>query len=1093
MTRDDAFVRETRDHLRTLTNGLVDVERGAADRERIADLLRTAHTLKGNCGVAGLDGASRLAHAVEDLLSALGDGSRSIPPELIDAALSALDDVDSILAEYAADGAVTVDPEPSVATLRERIGRFVAAAGDPPASTPDRSASEAGGTAGDGTATAEFDASVEEALAQASEFDDLEALLGEMDDGDEVGDEVGEWGSFDDEPGFEFDQQVDAPGAADGEPSARSADVSGGGGPADSDGPAGRSAAGAAGTDPPVVGREDDGDDETTPGFADGFEAIRDDVEGGDLDDLQRDIDAAQFGEFDDDDDLTIQELIEGDLTDDAADGAEAASADAADAVDAEDAADAVAAEGAVDAEDAVDVGDAGDPASARTAPGETARGSDDDLGRGTGHAAESSVDADGPPSTEAVGEADGARAAAAEAGAEDAAEATTETAEGDPDASVAPGEDAPGTVAADTGDGTAESGGPDAGEGAVADAEPDAVDAAAEPDAVDAAAEPGDGDDSAEPDAVDAAAEPGDGDDAGPAPGDRDDVAGAVDVGVSEAAVDADQSDPGDGAASAPTEGGLGADPFDDVAVDEGAGGADPDAVDLPEVDAFEAFDPDLGAFDGEGPGFDGVDAGFGDGDEGFDGAGADDVGFVRDEDTVEFESRFLDRFVDAAEVAGAVPLVQRAATTIEESDLDGDRFFVGTADRDRPGPSRRTDPVESISVDVDNVDTLLNLVEDLALTQLDLERRAEGDGVEETLSALDSVTADLRKTVMDLRLMPLSTVVGGLPRAVRDIARAQDKRVSFEVDDEGVHLDRGIVDRLGDPLVHLVRNAVDHGIEPPDERVRKNKSREGTVALRARRDRDRAIIEVEDDGRGIGAEAIRARAVEADVVTEAEADSMPLNEVYDLIFEPGFSTAEEVTEVSGRGVGMDVVARAVSALDGSVEVRSEPDAGTTVRLTLPVSVAISEVLFVSAGGERFGLPVSAVAGVAGLDELTVEDGAVTDWGDDEVVGWDAAAAGIDSGGHPVSTALRRASDPVPLVDLGEAMEAPGAAGSGEAVVRVDPEARPLALRCDEIHEAREVVVRPYEGLLGGVPGVSGATALGDGRLVNVIDVTTL
>ncbi|WP_240334662.1 chemotaxis protein CheA [Halorussus sp. MSC15.2] len=208
----------------------------------------------------------------------------------------------------------------------------------------------------------------------------------------------------------------------------------------------------------------------------------------------------------------------------------------------------------------------------------------------------------------------------------------------------------------------------------------------------------------------------------------------------------------------------------------------------------------------------------------------------------------------------------------------------------------------------------------------------------------------------------MPLETAIDAIPRTVRDVARSQGKEVELVVSDADVELDRSIVDRLRDPLVHLARNAVDHGIESPEEREAVGKAPEGTVAISAERVGDEVVVELSDDGRGVNAQAVRERAVENGVVTPAEAEQLSDDETYDLLFEPGFTTSEEVTDVSGRGVGMDVVNRTVADLNGSVTVESDPGVGTTVRLRVPVSIALTEVLFVEAADQTFGVPMAAV-----------------------------------------------------------------------------------------------------------------------------------
>jgi len=287
-----------------------------------------------------------------------------------------------------------------------------------------------------------------------------------------------------------------------------------------------------------------------------------------------------------------------------------------------------------------------------------------------------------------------------------------------------------------------------------------------------------------------------------------------------------------------------------------------------------------------------------------------------------------------------------------------------------------------------------------------------------------------------------------------VRDTARAQDKRVSLDVSGREVGLDRSVIDRIGAPLVHIVRNAVDHGIESPEGREAVGKDLQGTVEVRAERVRDGVVIEIEDDGRGIDVDAVRQRVVDNDLLSADEAADLPAEELYPYVFEPGFSTAEEVTDVSGRGVGMDVVDRVTSDLGGSVEVESTPGEGTTVRLRLPITVAVAEVMFVQSGEERYGIPMTAIGEVEPLD-----------------------AGETDR----------------PLVRLAEALDTPGTHAESGVAVRLRPETRDAALHCDRVVETREVVIRPFEGALGEVPGVSGATLLGDGELVNIIDVATI
>jgi two-component system chemotaxis sensor kinase CheA len=378
-----------------------------------------------------------------------------------------------------------------------------------------------------------------------------------------------------------------------------------------------------------------------------------------------------------------------------------------------------------------------------------------------------------------------------------------------------------------------------------------------------------------------------------------------------------------------------------------------------------------------------------------------------------------------------------------------------------------------QSIRVDVDSLDRMLNLVEGLVTSRARLRRalieNEPREVLEDELDDLEDVTSELQDTVMDVRLVPLRTAVNKLPRIVRDVAREQDKEVAFEMAGEDVELDRSILDEIGDPLVHLVRNAVDHGIEAPGVREEAGKDPEGSVELRAIRERDRVTIEVEDDGAGIDADAVRDAAVEEGIHTRSEVDSMDDADVHDLIFHAGFSTASEVTDVSGRGVGMDVVAETVDRLDGTVSVDSEVGEGTTITMELPVTLAIAEVLFVDVGGEEYGIPIKTVDEIGPVVGVETQDG-------QEVL--------VSDGGENERELIR----------LDDALSTPGRSDPNSGMlVHLRDDVREAAIHCDSVREQQEVVVKPFEGVLGDVPGIGGASVLGDGDVVNILDVETL
>jgi len=408
------------------------------------------------------------------------------------------------------------------------------------------------------------------------------------------------------------------------------------------------------------------------------------------------------------------------------------------------------------------------------------------------------------------------------------------------------------------------------------------------------------------------------------------------------------------------------------------------------------------------------------------------------------------------------------------DEGAADGDDAGDNAADTDEDGDTGSTNgssrEISSVRVDVDQLDDLHGLVEQLVTSRIKL-RRAVDDGdvgsATDTLGELDKITGNLQNTVMDMRLIPMRKVISKFPRLVRDLAREQEKEIDFRMEGQDIELDRTILTEISDPLMHILRNAVDHGIEPPAEREQAGKDREGSIELRASRERDHVTITVEDDGRGLDVDELRDKALEKGVRSEAELDSMEDSEVYDLVFHPGFSTADEVTDVSGRGVGMDVVHSTVKQLDGSVNVESEYGEGTTVTLRLPVTVAIVKVLFVEVGDEEYGIPIKNIDEVSRVPTVkTINE-------------------------EPM---IEHDDDIYPVVDLADELAVPGETKNGDGMLlRIRKSERRAALRCDAVNKQEEVVVKPLEGVLSGIPGLSGTAVLGDGNIVPILDVVTL
>ncbi len=422
--------------------------------------------------------------------------------------------------------------------------------------------------------------------------------------------------------------------------------------------------------------------------------------------------------------------------------------------------------------------------------------------------------------------------------------------------------------------------------------------------------------------------------------------------------------------------------------------------------------------------------------------------------------------------DVSASVKEPTAEASAIEESTAEASAGVEAPPETETADASKSSavDEIQSVRVDVDQLDDLHGLVEQLVTSRIKLRRsieQAELGSASDNLDELDKITSSLQDTVMDMRLVPLKKIVNKFPRLVRDLARAQEKEIDFVMEGEDIELDRTILNEISDPLMHLLRNAVDHGIESPEGREANGKSPEGTIRLRGRRERDRVTIEVTDDGGGIDADAVRTKAVSKGIMTRQEADALSDEEAYELIFHAGFSTTDEITDVSGRGVGMDVVKNTITRLDGDISVESELGEGTTISLSLPVTVAIVKVLFVESGDEEYGIPIKNVDEIRRMGEVQHVEG-------EEVITHDETV--------------------YPLIRLGQALDVPGETRNGDGMlVRVKESERQVAIHCDAVSRQEEVVVKPFEGILSGIPGLSGAAVLGEGDVVTILDVESL
>jgi two-component system chemotaxis sensor kinase CheA len=378
------------------------------------------------------------------------------------------------------------------------------------------------------------------------------------------------------------------------------------------------------------------------------------------------------------------------------------------------------------------------------------------------------------------------------------------------------------------------------------------------------------------------------------------------------------------------------------------------------------------------------------------------------------------------------------------------------------------------SIRVSIEKVDQLINLVGELVITQAMIEQRSDGldpmihQRLLQSVSQLTRNTRDLQEAVMSIRMMPMDFVFSRFPRMVRDLASKLGKKVDFITNGAATELDKGLIERIVDPLTHLVRNSIDHGIELPAARVAAGKSEAGRLFLSAAHQGGNIVIEVADDGGGLNRERILAKARENGLPV---ADNMTDPEVWQLIFAPGFSTAEVVTDVSGRGVGMDVVKRNITAMGGSIDIRSAKGFGTTILISLPLTLAILDGMSIRCGEEIYILPLGFV--VESLQPAKADIKEIAGQG----------------------RVVKVRGDYLPLIPLYQMFDiTPRITDPSEGIlVILETEGRKAALFVDELVGQQQVVVKNLEANYRKVAGISGATILGDGGVALILDVAAL
>jgi two-component system, chemotaxis family, sensor kinase CheA len=386
-----------------------------------------------------------------------------------------------------------------------------------------------------------------------------------------------------------------------------------------------------------------------------------------------------------------------------------------------------------------------------------------------------------------------------------------------------------------------------------------------------------------------------------------------------------------------------------------------------------------------------------------------------------------------------------------------------------------------QTIRVDVKRLDHLMNLIGELVLAKNrlikindDVEERYEGEEFLEELNQVVSivslVTTDLQIAVMKTRMLPVGKVFNKFPRMIRDLSRELNKKIELVISGEETELDKSIVEEIGDPLVHIIRNSCDHGVEAPEDRLAKGKEETGTIMLKAYNEGNQIVIQIDDDGKGLDAEALKNKSLEKGIITEKEADTMSDKEAFGLIFKPGFSMAKQVTNVSGRGVGMDVVKTNIEKLNGIIDIDSELGKGTSMKLKIPLTLAIIQALLVGVQEEHYAIPLASVLETVRIstDEIYTVEG---------------------------KSVMRLRDEVLSLVHIGDIFEVERILDASEHayVVVLGLGTSKLGLIVDTLVGQEEIVIKSLGEYLKGIDGIAGATIRGDGGVTLIVDVVAL
>lgn len=440
----------------------------------------------------------------------------------------------------------------------------------------------------------------------------------------------------------------------------------------------------------------------------------------------------------------------------------------------------------------------------------------------------------------------------------------------------------------------------------------------------------------------------------------------------------------------------------------------------------------------------------------------------FVSKEQPVDIQSQMMK--VSEVERVEISPLALDQSVFIEK---DTEKLVATSEAEAETAAAKVSGSSKTIRVNIERLDSLMNLFEELVIDRGRLEQISKdlkNSELNETVEHMSRISGDLQTIILNMRMVPVETVFNRFPRMVRQLAKDLNKKIHLSVTGAETELDRTVIDEIGDPLVHLLRNALDHGIETPEQRRMNGKPEEGNVALKAYHSGNYVFIDIEDDGAGISRQRILKKALERGLVTEREAADLSDEQVYDFMFASGFSTASTISDVSGRGVGLDVVKNTIESLGGSITIQSREGFGSLFSIQLPLTLSIISVLLVKLASETFAIPISSIIETAVIRR-------------DEILSAHNQKV-IDYRGKIV-----------PLVSLKEILEVPCNQNdeSHMAIVIVKKGDRLAALMVDSFIGQQEIVLKPLGNYLNSVFAVSGATILGDGQVALIIDCNAL